>query len=59
MNKRFIIFKIKNKCIILLETSRSFKAGRCKSVEPSLGKLIILLLDKYRYSMALGIPPTN
>lgn len=45
--------------ITLPETSRSFKAGRCKSVELSLGKLIILLCDKYKYSMALGIPPTN
>lgn len=44
---------------MLPETSRSFKAGRCKSVEPSLGKFIILLFDKYKYSMALGIPPTN
>lgn len=32
--------------MLLPETSRSFKAGKCKSVEPSLGKLIILLLDK-------------
>lgn len=45
--------------ILLPETSNNFKAGKCKSVEPSLGKLIILLLDKYKYSIALGSPPTN